>query len=117
MASAIGRTSILCSRVRTVPKETFGLDASKAESGSPISPSPPTDGGEGREEEVLLIPLNALPARASQGEEAELGAALRRIRSCTKLLVSLFERCVISAPHGKRVGDLPAPGLLETSVG
>ncbi len=53
----------------------------RAASSSSITPSPPSDGGEGRGEEVRFywLPLlGPLPTRSSRGEDGELDAALRR---------------------------------------
>src|SRR5260370_32220824 len=56
-----------------------GSPGTRAASNSWISPSPPSDGGEGWGEEVRFywFPLSSvLPPRSSRGEDGELDAAL-----------------------------------------
>src|SRR5712692_1950124 len=61
----------------------FDRSPPRAASSSSISPSPPSDGGEGGERRCVCIGfplLGPLPTRSSRGEDGELDAALRSTR-------------------------------------
>ena len=88
----------------------------RAASRSSISPSPPSDGGEGWGEEVRFywFPLSSvLPTRSSRGEDGELDAALARAGERDKEGLRL-ETCVgpLLLCLAREPGDDAVPDLL-----